>query len=179
MDKQNNRIVFGKYIRAPQVLCIDQEGTNLGIIPTYQALNLAKSAGLELVMVATGKDNVPTCKILDLGKFKYDQSKRQKESAKKQREAAHKLKEIKIRPSTEANDLKIKADKVSEFLEEGHKVKISVRFRGREMAHKEVGQETLDMLLSYVAGAQIIDAPKMEGRDLSITLVKAKEKIAS
>lgn len=170
MKEKNNRIVFGRYIKSQQVLCIDQNGSKLGVIPTQEALRLASDIGLELVQVAFGKDNVPTCKIVDLGKYKYDQSKKEKEVAKKQREAAHKLKEIKIRPGTEENDLKVKADKISEFLSEGHQVKITVMFRGRELAHKEVGEEALNLLLSLVPNTQVLSPAKMEGRDLSVTV---------
>jgi translation initiation factor IF-3 len=118
----DKRYVFGRFIREPSVYCIDQNNNNIGLIDTRDALNMAYEVGLELVMVSQGKGKTPsTCKILDFGKYKYEQEKRDKVSKKKQRENAIKIKEVKFRPVTDDNDLKTKANQLREFIDDGNR----------------------------------------------------------
>jgi translation initiation factor IF-3 len=169
--------LIGRGIFAPKVLCIDKDNNNLGVINTADALKIAQQQGLDLVQVSDGSP--PTCKIIDYGKYKYELSKKQKEAARKQREAASRVKEIKLRPSTDTNDLKIKAERAAEFLEEGHRVKITVMFKGREMAHKEIGFNTLNEFIAMVPNLSTSDAPSIEGRILSVMCFKKKEKFTA
>lgn len=176
---QNNRqekVFIGHAIRAPRVLCINADSTNLGVISTSDAIKLATDQGLDLVQVSPPSNGKPpTCKILNYGKFKYDQSKKEKEAAKKQRESIVKTKEIKLHPTTDINDLKIKAKKAAEFLDEGSKVKVMVLFRGwREASHKAVAVNTLNEFLSYVTNGNST-SPSMDGKVLSCMLERNAE----
>lgn len=170
--KNDNKFVFGRLIRDQQVICIDHENTNLGLIDTYKALQIAEEAGLDLVMVSQGAYNKPsTCKILDLDKFKYEQEKRDKLAKKKQRENAIKIKEVKLRPSTDDNDLQTKAKQFLEFVSEGHRLKVTVVFKGREVCHRELGVETMNKFAKMVS-AKFDTEPSFSGRNITATLIK-------
>lgn len=162
------RVYINHQIRSSEVLCIDHNDNKLGVIPIRKALDIAKENDLDLVQVSASNGSPPTCKILDYGKYKYNMSKKQKAIAKKQREQASKVKEIKFRPSTNTNDLQTKAKQAVSFLEHGHKLKISIMFKGRELSHKEVAYETLQEFLAMLPEIQIIKDPSMEGRALSV-----------
>lgn len=151
------------------------DGTNLGVLPRDEAIRKAQDQSLDLVMVTEGKDGVPICRIVEYGKFKYELSKKKKETAKKQRESTIKTKEIKFRPSTNDNDLKTKASKAKQFLNEGDRVKITIMFRGREITHKEVGMETLNKFIQMIPNIQLINEPSMQGRILSVLTGRKKE----
>ncbi len=170
---KNNRQFVNRRIRAPRVLCINQNNENLGVIATSEALRMATDSGLDLVQVSqNGK--VPTCKILDYGKFKYDQSKREKINSKKRREAQSKLKEVKLRPSTDVNDIKVKANKIDKFLDDGCRVKISVMFRGREITHKGIAMDKMEDLMDALSSEiKIISPTKMEGRTMSAIIARS------
>jgi translation initiation factor IF-3 len=161
-------------IRVREVRLIDGEGQQRGVVPIAEALDLAQTAGLDLVEVSP-KAVPPVCKILDYGKFRFEQEKRLKESKKKQKLV--KIKEIRMQPKIEKHDLEFKAKHIQEFLAEGNKVKVTVRFRGRELAHTELGRKVLDSLLELLAVDYAIDKePQMEGRFLSMILnTKAKK----
>ena len=120
------------------------------------------------VQISDGNDGIPICKVVDCGKYKYDLSKKKKEIAKKQRESSVKIKEIKLRPSTDTNDLNTKASKAKEILSEGDKIKISVVFRGREMAHREVGHDTLKSFVGLIPNILLNGDPVFQGRVLSV-----------
>ena len=174
-QKDDKRYVFGRFIRELKVYCIDQHNNNIGLIDTRDALQMAHEAGLELVMVSQGKGNNPsTCKILDFGKFKYEQEKRDKVAKKKQRENAVKIKEVKFRPVTDDNDLKTKANQLHEFIDEGNRLKVTITFRGREMAHREIGMDTLNKFAQMVS-ARFESEPLMTGRNMTAILTKPKE----
>jgi len=168
--KQNkNFIPVGYKIRAREVRCIDNNNNNLGVIPIQEAVEIASKAGLDLVQISPAKNNdAPVCKIIDYGKYKYDLSKRQKENAKKQRETSVKTKEIKFRPTTGINDLRVKASHAEKFINDGFKVKVTITFKGREMAHKEVGYETLQRFVELVSNMELISQPSLQGRMLSV-----------
>jgi translation initiation factor IF-3 len=172
-DKNTNRLVTNNAIRSSKVLCIDHNNTNLGLISTSEAIKIAYENGLDLVQIAAGDQNkAPTCKILDSGKLKYELSKKKKESDKKQRESIIKLKEIKFRPTTDLNDLKTKAKKAQEFLEEGHRVKVTIQFRGREITHQEVAVETLTDFMSFIPGCQMDGNPSFDAKCLVVFITK-------
>ena len=155
-------------IRAQKVLCIDHEGSNLGLIDTYKALEIARNNELDLVQISyNAKDNLTTCKILDYGKYKFQQSKNVKAAAKKQREAEIKIKEIKFRPVTEINDLKIKAAKAKEILDNGDKVRINIAFKGREINYKENGYNTYYAFLELLPDMVIIEPVTLNGKILT------------
>ena len=141
---------------------IDSDGEQLGIMPTDKALTLAAETGLDLVEVSPTA-RPPVCRIMDYGKFKYEQRKKQRESKKKQQ--ATQIKEIKFRPKTEEHDYQFKKRHAEEFLEKGHKVKITLVFRGREMNHMELGQSILARLREELAHVGAVERmPKLEGR---------------
>ncbi len=141
----------------------------VGVVPTRQALEMAAAAGLDLVEVAAAADP-PVCKILDYGKFKFQEQKRKNEARKKQK--VIEVKEIKMRPSIDDNDYNVKMRAIHRFLEEGDKVKITIRFRGREMLHQELGMVVLDRVRADLdERAKIEQFPKLEGRQMTMVLV--------
>ncbi len=153
-------------IRVREVRLIDQEGNQRGILPTIEALNIARAEGLDLVEVSPNT-NPPVCKLLDFGKHKFELEKKSKESKKKQKLV--KLKEIRMQPKIEEHDLGFKTKHIRQFLDEGYKVKVTVRFRGRELAHTELGRNVLERVLELLEDSYAIDRPPlMEGRMMSM-----------
>ncbi len=151
-------------IRVPKVRLIDDEGTNYGVIPTREALDRAIDAGLDLVEVSPNVDP-PVCKIMDFGKFKYEQQKKANEARKRQKIVE--LKEIKMRPGIDDHDYQTKMRNANKFLENEDKVKFTVRFRGREMAHQDLGRRVLERVQAELGDAVKLEAqPKMEGRQM-------------
>ena len=174
--RNDYRYVFGRFIRESKIVCIDQDNNNLGTIDTQDALRMAHTANLELVLVAQGKNGKPsTCKILDFGKYKFEMEKREKVTKKKQRENAIQIKEVRLRPSTGDNDLEVKARQFQEFMAEGNKLKVTVQFRGREMAHREIGFETMKKFAQLIS-AQHEGDPLIAGRNLTVVLCKSELK---
>ena len=144
------------------------EGEQLGVMPTQQALETARSQELDLVEVAP-EAQPPVCRIMDFGKYKYTQSRRLKEARKKQ--TTIQVKEVKMGPKTEKHDFDFKLKHVRRFLEEGHKAKVTVRFKGREMAHTELGWKMIQRMVDAVQDiATVENNPRMEGRLLHIML---------
>ena len=142
----------------------------VGVVPTRQALEMAATAGLDLVEVAAAADP-PVCKILDYGKFKFQEQKRKNEARKKQK--VIEVKEIKMRPSIDDNDYNVKMRAIHRFLEDGDKVKITIRFRGREMLHQELGMVVLDRVRADLEErAKVEQYPKLEGRQMTMVLVE-------
>ena len=151
-------------IRAPEIRLIGAEGENLGVQPPRRAMELAEQAGLALVEISPNA-NPPVCKIMDFGKFKYEQQKRESEARKKQK--IIEVKEVKFRPGTDIHDYDVKMRNVLKFLEKGDKVKITLRFRGREMAHQNLGRELLERVAEDVKElGKVENMPKMEGRQM-------------
>lgn len=147
---------------------MSETGEQLGIMPTAQALELARSKDMDLVEVAA-EAMPPVCRIMDFGKYKYTQSRRQKEARKKQ--STIQIKEVKLGPKTDTHDFEFKAKHVRRFLEEGNKAKVTVRFKGREMAHTELGWKMLNRMTELLADvATVENHPRMEGRMLSMIL---------
>ena len=147
---------------------VSETGEQLGVMPTQQALDLSRQRELDLVEVAPDA-TPPVCRIMDFGKYKYTQSRRQKEARKKQ--TTIQVKEVKMGPKTERHDFDFKVKHVRRFLEEGHKAKVTVRFKGREMAHTELGWKMLQKMVEAVNDlANVENNPRMEGRMLHIML---------
>ena len=157
-----------------EVRVIAADGEQLGILDTREAIRRAEESGLDLVEVApTAKP--PVCRIMDFGKYKYELAKKANEARKNQTVIV--VKEIKLRPRTDEHDIQFKMNNMRRFLEEGNKVKVSVMFRGREMAHIEMGRAVLDRIVAELQNEAIIEqAPRMEGRNMMLLLgPKAKE----
>ncbi len=151
-------------IRSPEIRLIGADGENLGVVDPRKALQLAEEAGLDLVEISPNAVP-PVCKIMDFGKYKYETQKREAEARKKQK--VIEIKEIKFRPGTDKHDYDVKMRSVLKFLDEGDKVKITLRFRGREMAHQELGLELLNRVAADVQEvAKIENMPKLEGRQM-------------
>ncbi len=160
---------INEQIRVREVRLIDEEGNQKGIVPIREALDMAKEAGVDLVEVAP-QSKPPVCKILNYGKYKFDLDKKNREQKKKQKLV--KLKEVRMQPKIEKHDLAFKTKHVQEFLDGGNKVKVTIRFRGREMAHTELGKVVLDKLIELLEeGSFNLDSPpRMEGRFMSMLL---------
>lgn len=155
-------------IRVPQVRLIGENGEQLGVVPTHEALRMARDRGLDLMEVSPNS-NPPVCKILDYGKFKYEKKKKEHEAKKKQ--TVIKVKEIQLRPQTDQHDLDYKFRAVKDFLEEGDKAKVTVMFRGREVAYADQGYKMLSQLAEMVKDIAVIEAtPKLEGKKLIMIL---------
>lgn len=158
---------------------INKDGEQVGIVDLYEAQRMAEQVSLDLVeVVATA--HPPVCKIMNYGKFRYDQTKKEKESKKSQHQV--KIKEIKLKPNIDEHDLETKTRHARDFLEKGHKVKLSCVFRGREMAHPEFGQRIIDKLCDALEDVSIQEVPpKMFGRTLTAVIApgQKKEKISA
>ncbi|MEE8657930.1 Translation initiation factor IF-3 [Acetobacteraceae bacterium EV16G] len=155
-------------IRVPQVRLIDLDGEMVGVLPTREALGRAYAAGLDLLEISPTADP-PVVKILDYGKFKYEQQKKRNEARKKQK--VIEIKEVKVRPSTNENDYQVKLRAMQSFLKEGDKVKVSLRFKGREMAHQELGFKMLERIRSEMEDkAKVEQMPKLENRQMIMVL---------
>lgn len=155
-------------IRIPRVRVIGADGVQLGILETADALRLAREQGLDLVEVSP-KAVPPVCKIMDYGKFKYENSKR--ESRERANRTVVKIKELKFRPHTDEHDINYKLKHLREFIQEGNKVRLVVQFRGREIVHPEIGRAMLQRLVDASADiAQLEQAPLMEGKRLQMIL---------
>ncbi len=156
-------------IRAREVRVINQDGEQLGIMPLEKALEEARKVDLDLVEVAPGA-TPPVCRIMDYGKYKYQQSKKAQEAKKKQ--VVIHIKEIKIRPKTDEHDYQFKLQHLIRFLKEGNKAKVSVVFRGREMMHAELGQKMLERIAEDIKEFGVVEQkPKLEGKTMSMILV--------
>jgi translation initiation factor IF-3 len=156
-------------IRVREVRVISPEGEQLGILPIEEALALARERDLDLVEVAPN-ERPPVCRIMDYGKYKYQQAKRSQEAKKRQKVVQ--TKEVKMRPKTEEHDYQFKMRHARRFLEEGNKVKVTVLFRGREMDHTQLGQRLLDRILTDCKDVSTIEQlPRMEGQTLSLILM--------
>jgi len=180
-QQKNNEIHYvGNNIRAQEVMCIDSSNTNHGVISISKALEIAKDNGLQLIQVVPKKGNsAPICKVLDYSKFKYENQKREKAQQKKQRESAVKLKEIKFRPSTDKEYLEIKAKQVQSFIDDNNRVKVSVVFKGRQMSHKEVGEQQLKTFLDMLEHAEFMSDPQMFGRQMTVMITKKASSVVS
>ena len=161
-------------IRVREVRLIGADGSQLGVVPTEDALSSAKQTGLDLVEVSPTA-RPPVCKLLDYGRYKFEQEKRVRESKKRQR--LTKLKEIRMQPKIDSHDLDFKSKHIKTFLDQGNKVKVTVRFRGRELAHTEIGRAVLDRVVGLTEEYATLARPaQMEGRFMSMILTPKSKK---
>lgn len=164
----NNEHQLNEYIRDPQVRLISESGEQLGIMTSAQAMAIAVEKNLDLVKIAPGS-NPPVCKVMDYGKYRFEQAKRDKEAKKNQHVIV--VKEIRMSPAIGTNDFNTKLKNGLKFLTDGDRLKVTVRFRGREMAHTEIGEE---LLLRFAEGCSEVATmdkhPKLEGRNMSMFL---------
>ncbi|MFZ4688301.1 MAG: translation initiation factor IF-3 [Polymorphobacter sp.] len=159
---------YDEFITVPKVRVIDQDGENLGVLYTKEAIATAHEVGLNLVEVSPGADP-PVCKILDVGKFKYEAQK--KAAAARKNQKTQEIKEIKMRPNIDDHDYDTKMKAVQRFIEEGDKVKLTLRFRGRELSHGELGLILLERVRDDSAEyAKVEQTPKMEGRQMLMVI---------
>jgi translation initiation factor IF-3 len=171
VDKEQR---INEKIQVREVRLIDEQGTQRGVVPTTEALAIARQVGLDLVEVSPNA-NPPVCKLLDFGKYRFEQEKKLRESKKRQK--LMKLKEIRMQPKIEEHDLSFKTKHIQEFLAEGFKVKVTIRFRGRELAHTELGRNVLDKVLEALGDSFLVDkTPQMEGRMMSMFLSPKSKK---
>ena len=151
-------------IRAAEIRLIDADGENVGVVTPERALSMAEEAGLDLVEISPNA-KPPVCKIMDFGKYKYETQKKEAEARKKQK--IIEIKEVKFRPNTDQHDYDVKMRNVTKFLENGDKVKVTLRFRGREMAHQELGRDLLTRVADDTKElGKVENFPKMEGRQM-------------
>ena len=160
-------------IRATEIRLIGAEGENVGVVTPERALALAEEAGLDLVEISPNA-KPPVCKIMDYGKFKYETQKKEAEARKKQK--VIEVKEVKFRPGTDVHDYDVKMRNVVKFLEKGDKVKVTLRFRGREMAHQDLGRELLQRIAKDIEETGKVESmPKMEGRQMVMMINPLKQ----
>ena len=161
---------INEQIRAKEVQLIDEEGNKRGKISLQEALDIAYEKKLDLVLVAPNAEP-PVCKIMNYGKYKFEQAKKEKEARKKQKTAE--LKEIRITPNIEQHDFEFKAKNARKFIEDGNKVKITVRFRGRELNYVKLGEETLNEFIEALSDVSVVEKkPLLEGKNMFIILAK-------
>ena len=157
-------------IRAKEVQLISDTGEKLGMVPLARALEIAEDKKLDLVLVSPNSQ-VPVCKIMNYGKYKFEQSKKEKEAKKKQK--IQETKELRITPNIEEHDFSFKAKNARKFLEDGNKVKITVRFRGRELNNTKMGESVLNQFISNLEDVSVVEKkPKLEGKNMFIILAK-------
>ncbi len=166
------KYLINDQIREREVRLIDENGQQRGIVSIDEARAAADEAGIDLVLIAP-QAKPPVCKIIDFGKFRYEQSRKEKEARKKQK--IIEIKEIRLSPNIDVNDVKTKANMARKFIEKGDKVKVTLRFRGREMAHMQEKKHVLDDFAEMLADVAAVEKePKVEGRNMVMFLVKKK-----
>lgn len=165
--------MMNEQIRDPEIRVVGENGEQLGIMSSAEALNKAREMGLDLIKIAPNA-KPPVCKIVDYGKYRYEQIRREKDAKKKQK--VTEVKEIRLSPNIDVNDLNTKANQARKFITKGDKVKVALRFRGREMAHVNTGREIIDGFVEKLSDCATVDKPaKMEGRSLIVILTKKRD----
>ena len=168
MNRKIKKVSVNQYIRSSEVRVINPEGKQLGIIPLKEALKIAQEEGLDLVEVAPNS-SPPVCRIMDYGKFKYQQSKKAHEARKSQ--TTIQVKEVKMRPKTEEHDFQYKLRHIKRFLMDGNKAKVHIIFRGREITHSDMGMQILNRIAEEVEEIGIIEQKsKLEGRNMAMII---------
>ncbi len=164
--------MINEQIRDKEVRVIGEEGQQLGVMSPKDAMKLAREAEVDLVKVAPSA-KPPVCKVIDYGKYRYEQARKEKDAKKKQKTVE--LKEIRLSPNIEANDLNTKMNAAKKFLAKGNKVKITLRFRGREMAHMNASKHILDDIAENLSDVAVVEkAPKVEGRSIGMVLAEKR-----
>ena len=174
-SKEKN-LFINEQIRAKEVMVIGPNGEQLGIKSIKDAITLSTYAGFDLVMI-NPNGNPPVCKVMDYNKFKYQNKKRQKENLKKQRESNLEMKEYRLSVTIDVHDFNTRVNNSKKYLEKGHKIKVSIRFKGREMAHTELGKDVLIKFADALSNVAVIEhKPTLEGRNMTMILMPKKEK---
>ena len=168
--KNSNDLLCNEQIKVSQVLVIGPNGEQMGVKNINDALTIASYAGLDLVLI-NGISEPNVCKIMDYNKFKYEKAKKQKEALKKQKASNMELKEYRLSPVIDVGDFDTKVRNASKYLEKGHKVKLSIRFKGRQIAHPELAEEVLNKFASRVENFAVVEQKaKLEGRNMTMLL---------
>lgn len=172
--RESKKTRVNDHIRVPRVRLIDQDGAQVGIVTIDEALRQSRSVSLDLVEISPNVDP-PVCRIMDYGKYVFDQGKRRTNQKRHQKQVQ--VKEVKFRPVTDIGDYRVKMRKITEFLERGDRVKVSLRFRGREVQHHELGVEFIDRIKADLPlGTVIEQEAKMEGRQITMLVAAGKSK---
>ena len=170
--REISELMINEQIRDKEVRVIGSDGQQLGIMSAREAQKLATEAELDLVKIAP-KAQPPVCKIIDYGKYRYEQARKEKEARKKQKTVE--IKEVRLSPNIDTNDLNTKVNNARKFLSKGNKVKVTLRFRGREMAHVQQSKHILDDFAKLVEDLAVVEKPaKLEGRNMSIVLTEKR-----
>lgn len=165
---------INEQIKANKVQVIDEQGEKRGVMGIHDALDLAYEKKLDLVLVAPNAE-IPVCKIMNYGKYKFEQAKKEKEAKKKQK--SFEVKELRVTPNIEDHDFSFKSKNAKKFIEDGNKVKITVRFRGREVNNSKAGEQVLNKFIENLSDVAVVEkAPKLEGRNMFIILAKKSDK---
>ncbi len=174
--KNNNNMLINDKIKAREVLVIGPNGEQVGVKPIQDALTLASYAALDLVLISPNA-NPPVCKVMDYNKYRYEKQKKEKEAMKKQKANRSELKEYRLSPVIDVGDFETKLKNATKYLQKGDRVKLTIRFKGRQMAHTELGKEVLERFASRVEDyADIDQKPKLDGRTMTCVLAPKKNK---
>ena len=175
-NNKGNNLLINDQIKVPEVLVIGPNGEQVGIKSIEDARTLASYAALDLVLISPN-GNPPVCKVMDYNKYRYEKQKKEKEALKRQRANQQELKEFRLSPVIDVGDFETKLKNASKYLQKGDKVKLTIRFKGRQMAHTELGREVLEKFTARcLEFAEVQDKPKLDGRVMSMLLVPKKEK---
>ena len=175
MNKKNDDLLINERIKVPELMVIGPNGEQMGTKKLADALTIANFAGLDLVLMNPGNAR-PVAKIMDYNKFKYEKNKKAKDALKKQKEGAKETKEYRLSPNIDVGDFETRMKSAQKYLEKGHKIKVSIRFRGREMAHTEIGREVMMRFYESLKDISEIESePKLEGRNMTMMLAPKKE----
>ena len=174
--KDNNNMLINDQIKVREVLVIGPNGEQVGVKSIQDALTLASYAALDLVLISPNA-NPPVCKVMDYNKFRYEKQKKAKEALKKQKSTMSELKEFRLSPVIDVGDFETKLRNATKYLEKGDRIKLTIRFKGRQMAHTELGREVLDRFYERVKDiADMEQSPKLDGRTMMCILVPKKDK---
>lgn len=174
--KKSNDLLCNEQIRIPHVLVIGPNGEQMGVKQIKDAQTIANYAGLDLVLI-NANSNPAVCKIMDYNKFKYEKAKKEKESRKKQQANNVELKEYRLSPVIDVGDFETKLRNASKYLEKGHKIKLSIRFKGRQIIHPELGEEVMNRFAEKTKEIAVVEQKaKLEGRSMTMLLAPIKEK---
>ena len=169
-----NGLLINEQIRVSQVLVIGPNGEQVGVKSTQDALTLASYAGLDLVLI-NPNGNPPVCKVMDYNKYKYEKAKKEKAALKKQKAAITETKEFRLSPTIDVGDIETKLKNVTKYLEKGDKIKLSIRFKGRQMAHTDLGKDVLVKFAARLTDiAEVEQQPKLDGRSMTMLLAPKK-----
>lgn len=171
-----NNLLINEQIKIPQVLVIGPNGEQTGVKSLKDALTLANYAGLDLVLIGPN-GNPPVCKLMDYKKYKYEKSKKEKDALKKQRASMQSLKEFRLSPQIDVGDFETKVKQVTKYLEKGDKIKVTIRFRGRQLAHTDLGSDVLLRFAERLSNISEIESqPKLDGKNMIMLLIPKKTK---